>query len=266
MLAVFQNIFLPSLIMLAIALLCGLLLVVLSQVFSVEKDARIGEVEKLLAGINCGGCGYPGCAGFAEAVVANKAELSSCNPTSAENKAKIKELLGLVGSSGVDTVAVVNCNGGNFCKDKFEYQGYGDCQSAQLLAGGTKMCPVGCMGLATCSKVCPHFAITVKNDGFAYVDRESCTSCGACIQACPKVLISRIHRSAPVYVACSNDCKGKDIRDMCSHGCIGCGICAKVCPTGAITMVDNLPLINYELCNGCLNCVLKCPTKVMKKH
>ena len=38
--------------------------------FKVEEDPRIDEVNELLPGANCGGCGYPGCRGFAEAVIA----------------------------------------------------------------------------------------------------------------------------------------------------------------------------------------------------
>ena len=43
-----------------IALVLAVLIVVLSKVCKVEEDARIGQVNELLAGANCGGCGYPG--------------------------------------------------------------------------------------------------------------------------------------------------------------------------------------------------------------
>ena len=79
----------------------------------------------------------------------------------------------------------------------------------------------------------------------------------------PKGIIDRIPSSAPVYVACSSECKGKDVMNVCKVGCIACGICEKSCPHGAITMNGNLPVIDYSKCTGCLTCVAKCPRKII---
>ncbi|HQK18841.1 MAG TPA: (Fe-S)-binding protein, partial [Polyangiaceae bacterium] len=43
----------------AAALLAGA-----SRVLRVEEDPRIEQVTEALPGANCGGCGFPGCAGF----------------------------------------------------------------------------------------------------------------------------------------------------------------------------------------------------------
>ena len=43
----------------------GLILAVASKIFEVKKDPREEAVLGCLAGANCGGCGFPGCAGFA---------------------------------------------------------------------------------------------------------------------------------------------------------------------------------------------------------
>ena len=50
----------------------GLVLAVASKVFEVKKDPREEEILGLLAGANCGGCGFPGCGGCAAAIVAGE--------------------------------------------------------------------------------------------------------------------------------------------------------------------------------------------------
>lgn len=251
-------------IMLLLGGVFALLLSFLGNKLQVKRDERIDEVVKRLAGANCGACGYAGCDAFGKALVEGKAKISDCPSTSPESKKEILEILGLHEDLGEATVAVVRCNGGNFCRDKYEYQGYGNCATCEILAGGRKECPVGCMGMGSCTDACPHNAIEVGDEGHALVHRNKCTSCGLCMAACPKKLIGRIPVSAYVYVACSNGCKGKDVREICTHGCIGCGMCEKVCPSGAIRLVNNLPVFDYSKCTQCRACANKCPPKVIK--
>ncbi len=59
-----------SILMLTIlGVVLAVILYVVAQKFKVEEDPRIDEVEALLPGANCGGCGYPGCRGLADALV-----------------------------------------------------------------------------------------------------------------------------------------------------------------------------------------------------
>lgn len=252
-------------LLLFLGALCAGLIVFCSKKFSVEHDAKIDEIRACLSGANCGACGYPGCDGLAKAIAEGKASVNSCCSTSAENKKHINEIIGSSEGIAEKTYAIVCCNGGNLCRDKYEYQGYGDCKTCEMLSGGRKACNRGCIGLATCVDVCPNFAIEVNDKGYSQVNREKCTSCGLCISSCPKLIIKRIRASAKVYCACSNHNKGKDVKDVCSAGCIGCTLCSKVCPSGAITMQDNMPVFDYDKCTACLLCVEKCPSKCIKE-
>lgn len=63
------------------ALVLGLGLAYAAEVFKVEVDERLIAVEEMLPGYNCGACGYPGCAGFAEGIIDGEVTiLSDCKP------------------------------------------------------------------------------------------------------------------------------------------------------------------------------------------
>ena len=254
------QVFIPALILLVLAMLFAIALAYLGKKLAVSRDERIDRVRDCLSGANCGACGYAGCDGFATALVEGKAELSSCNATSKEKKEEISEILGLT-DTGEATKVVVCCHGGQDAKDKYDYVGYGDCRSMELLAGGRKQCAWGCLGTGSCVDACQHHAVTVKQKGYSEVSLSKCISCGKCISVCPKKIIKRIPASATYYVACSNHQKGKEVRELCTKGCIACGICVKQCEVGAITIVDNLATIDYTKCINCGKCAAKCPQR-----
>ena len=66
----------------------GALLGIASRIFAVEADLRVDQIVSCLPGGNCGGCGYPGCSAFAEAVAAGRAPTNGCvvggNPVACE--------------------------------------------------------------------------------------------------------------------------------------------------------------------------------------
>ncbi len=259
---IFLNVIVPILIVAVLSALFAFCLSYLGDKFTVERDPRIDDIERNLSGANCGGCGYAGCSQFAEALFKGEADISRCNPTSAENKKNIAKILGMSAADSVETVAVVHCAGGNRAADKYDYQGFGDCQSAQILAGGSKACEYGCMGMCTCVHSCPNGSAHIcKDTGAAEVARETCISCGACVAACPKKLIGRIPKTARVYIACSNTTKGREVTSVCKVGCIACGKCEKTCPKGAIALSNNLAAIDYSKCIGCMKCAAECPRK-----
>lgn len=251
-------IILPALILLVLAIVFATALSYLGKKLAVNRDERIDKVRDCLSGANCGACGYPGCDGFATALVEGKADLSSCNATSKEKKDEIAAILGTT-NTGVPTRVVVCCSGGNEAKDKYDYIGYGDCRSMELLSGGRKQCAWGCLGMGSCVDACHDHAVGVNSKGYSEVSQKKCIKCGRCIAACPKKIIKRIPESAKYFVACSNHQKGKEVREICNKGCIACGLCAKQCEAGAITIVDNLAVIDYSKCTNCGRCAEKCP-------
>ena len=80
-------------LMLALGAVCGLVLGFASIKFHVEVDKRVEEVLGMLPGYNCGGCGFPGCSGMAEALCDGSADIAQCKPSKADVKDAIKAYL-----------------------------------------------------------------------------------------------------------------------------------------------------------------------------
>ncbi|MFP4012107.1 MAG: (Fe-S)-binding protein [Spirochaetaceae bacterium] len=57
-----------ALLMGVLGLLFAVFLGFANRTFHLETNPKIDEVEQVLPGVNCGGCGYPSCAAYAEAV------------------------------------------------------------------------------------------------------------------------------------------------------------------------------------------------------
>jgi len=232
-----------------------------SQKFAVEIDPKAVAVREVLPGANCGGCGYPGCDGFANAVAKGEAPVNGCPVGGAETAEKVAAIMGLVVEDSTKMIAHVICNGTcDNAKEKYEYIGIQDCKAANIVNGGSKSCSYGCLGLGTCVDVCPFDAIFITKDGIAEVIDDKCTACGNCIEACPKNVITLVPYGQEVIVDCNSKDTGKNVKASCDVGCIGCKICEKNCPFDAIHVVDNLAVIDYTKCTECMICVEKCPT------
>ena len=98
-----------------IGLVAALVLFVCSKKFAVKEDPRIGQVAALLPQANCGGCGFPGCSGLADAIVkaADKGSLEGlgCPVGGSAVMGQVADLLGMAMANSEPKVAVVRCNG-----------------------------------------------------------------------------------------------------------------------------------------------------------
>jgi len=243
----------------ALALLFGAGLAVASKAFAVAVDPRTAQIEAALPGINCGACGYAGCADYAAAVAAGRVGPSLCIPGGQETAAKAAAIMGLEAEVTEPLKAVLVCQGRRVA-DRFLYRGVADCRAADLLQGGVRACPYACTGLGTCAEVCPVDAIVMDADHLPVIDEEMCIGCGACARVCPRKVIEVRPVGNSVHVRCRSHQKGAVVRKLCDVGCIACKKCERICPFDAIHVIDNLAVIDYHKCTSCQKCVEVCPT------
>ena len=250
----------------AIALVLAAILYVASKKFAVYEDPRIAQVGEVLPPANCGGCGYPGCSGFADACVkAGSLDGKFCPVGGQPVMAQIADILGLAATEAEPMVAVVRCNGSCANRPRInQYDGAKSCAIAASLYGGETGCSYGCLGCGDCVDACPWGAMRMNLEtGLPEVIEDKCVGCGACVKACPRSIIelrNKGPRGMRVYVACSNKEKGALAMKACKVACIGCGKCAKSCTHEAITVASNLAYIDFEKCKLCKKCVDQCPT------
>jgi electron transport complex protein RnfB len=232
--------------------------------FSVEVDPRELAVLEALPGANCGACGFPGCAGYARALVAGTIDLNQCPPGGAEVVTKLARILGVEASAAAREIAVVLCQGDNRkAQLKYRYLGLEDCTAAQRIADGPKACPGGCLGLASCQRACPFDAIEMTADGLAVISREKCTGCRKCVAVCPRRVIRMTPYEATIHVLCNSHDTGAAVRKYCQVGCIGCRICQKTVPEAYV--VENfLAAVVYEHADEAVEALAKCPTKCIR--
>lgn len=252
-----------------IAILAAAVLYVCSKKFAVYEDPRIGQVAEILPGANCGGCGFPGCSGMADALVkgcdAGSIDGLNCPVGGAEVMTKVADLLGMAIANSDPKVAVVRCNGTCANRPKIaEYKGLRTCAAMHSCGAGETACGYGCLGCGDCVAACQFGAISINPEtGIAEVDEEKCTACGACVKACPRNIIE-LRKKGPkgrrVYVSCVNKDKGPAAMKACAAACIGCGKCQKECAFEAITIANNVSYIDPDKCRLCRKCEKVCPT------
>jgi electron transport complex protein RnfB len=127
------------------------------------------EVQRIHAALpqtQCTRCGYPDCAGYAEAIAAGEADINQCPPGGAEGIERLAALTGRAplalnpvhGIEGPRAVAVID-------------EGW-------------------CIGCTLCIDACPTDAILGSNKLMHTVIEPYCTGCELCVPVCPVDCIS----------------------------------------------------------------------------
>ncbi len=145
-----------SLTLLGLAL--GWVLGLAARYLRVESNPLHEEIQQLLPGVNCGQCGFPGCAGAAEALASGSAPATLCPPGGPSLAQALAAKLGIAMdgaalSSGPPLLAHVN--------------------------------EATCIGCAHCGKRCPTDAIIGAPKQIHGVIQDACIGCGLCVEVCP---------------------------------------------------------------------------------
>ncbi|NML45805.1 electron transport complex subunit RsxB [Ramlibacter sp. G-1-2-2] len=129
-------------------------------------NAQAARLHAALPQTQCTRCGYPDCAGYAQAIADGEAQINQCPPGGTEGVARLAALTGRPalplnpdnGAEGPRTLAVIDEN--------------------------------WCIGCTLCLDACPTDAILGSNKRMHTVIEPWCTGCELCVPVCPVDCIS----------------------------------------------------------------------------
>ena len=134
-----------------------------------QAQPLAARLHAALPQTQCTRCGYPDCAGYAQAIAAGEAEINQCPPGGDEGIVRLAALTGRAarplnpanGTEGPRALAVIDenwCIGCTLCLDA--------CPTDAILGGNKRMHTVVepyCTGCELCIPVCPVDCISLEN-------------------------------------------------------------------------------------------------------
>jgi NADPH-dependent glutamate synthase beta subunit-like oxidoreductase/Na+-translocating ferredoxin:NAD+ oxidoreductase RNF subunit RnfB len=208
-----------ALFLFSLGLVASIILAIASRVFYVWEDPKVLAVADELPGANCGGCGQAGCAAAAEAVAAGRAPVDLCVVGGFAVAQEVGKIMGQKVEKREPEFSWTSCIYGVGEADPiYEYNGALDCRAAVTLYGGSKLCPIGCIGLGTCVKACQFNALSMGDNNLPIVNHDNCVGCGACVKECPKNIITLTSATQRIM--------SEYTTDECTAPC------QRTCPTG----------------------------------
>jgi electron transport complex protein RnfB len=129
-------------------------------------NALAARLHAALPQTQCTRCGYPDCAGYAQAIAAGEASINQCPPGGAEGIARLAAI------TGSPSLALNPANG---------------------IEGPRAMAVIDeawCIGCTLCLDACPTDAILGGNKQMHTVIEAHCTGCELCVPVCPVDCIS----------------------------------------------------------------------------
>lgn len=150
------------LVLLALALVFGLVLGFAAIRFKVESDPVVDKIDALLPQTQCGQCTYPGCRPYAEAIASGEAEINQCPPGGQQTILELADLLG---------------------RDPLPLNPeHGEVKPEKTVVIIDEQ---WCIGCTLCIQACPVDAILGASKQMHTVITEECTGCDLCIPPCP---------------------------------------------------------------------------------
>jgi len=150
-----------TLLLVGLAVAFGTLLIWLDSRAGAPAADVADAIVQLLPRIQCGQCGFPGCRPYAEAILADQADINQCPPG---GEATVSRLAGLLSRER---------------KPLDRSRGSASWSRSALIDESA------CIGCNLCARACPVDAIVGALNWMHTVIADECTGCELCVAPCP---------------------------------------------------------------------------------